>query len=106
MHYWQLTHMCILDTGRWITEEMWVLLYALHMLLIILYQPKWVVQGNQIYLNSTIVYILCLSFFSSPSALGFRYKELYKSSHPDRPESELTIALVALTATGVSISSY
>ncbi|KAF8176926.1 hypothetical protein BJ912DRAFT_1024284 [Pholiota molesta] len=63
--------------------------------------PKWIVRGNQIYLNSTIIYILRSTFFSSTGALGFRYKDLYKSSHPDRPESELPIPLVALAATGI-----
>jgi hypothetical protein len=83
-------------------REMYVFIYDIYRLLILVYKPKWVVQGNKIYLNSGIINILRSTFFSSPSAIGFRHKDLYRSSHPDRPEHELTIPLVALAATGVS----
>lgn len=66
------------------------------------HQPKWIVKGKKIYLNPGIINILRASFFSSPGALGFHFKDRYVSSHPDRPEHELPISLVALAATGVS----
>ena len=42
------------------------------------------------------------AFFNGPTAFGFKFKEYYVSSHPDRTEPELTMSIVALGATAVS----
>jgi uncharacterized protein DUF6532 len=55
----------------------------------------------QIYLNPGLIELIKNSFFNSPTAFGYKYRDCYVSSHPDRNEPELTISIVALGATAV-----
>jgi Domain of unknown function (DUF6532) len=57
----------------------------------------------QIYLNPGLIDLIKNSFFNSPTAFGYKYRDYYVSSHPDggRNEPELTISIVALGATAV-----
>jgi hypothetical protein len=57
--------------------------------------------GVQIYLNPGLIDLIKLAFFNGPTAFGFKYKEHYVSTHPDRKEPELTMSIVALGATAV-----
>ena len=71
------------------------------------FEPIWMTKGSatdvQIYLNPGLIDLIKNSFFSSPTAFGYKYKDRYVSSHPnpDRNEPELTISIVALGATAV-----
>lgn len=60
----------------------------------------------QIYLNSGLIDLIKDAFFTTSSAFGYKYKDLYVSSHPTQPEPELTIPLVALGATAVSFAFF
>ena len=61
------------------------------------FEPIWMTKGSatdvQIYLNPGLIDLIKNSFFSSPTAFGYKYK--------DRNEPELTISIVALGATAV-----
>ena len=59
-------------------------------------------NGVQIYLNPGLIDLIKTAFFNGPTAFGFKFKEYYVSSHPDRTEPELTMSIVALGATAVS----
>ena len=59
------------------------------------------VNEVQIYLNPGLIDLIKTAFFNGPTAFGFKFKEYYASSHPDRKESELTMSIVALGATAV-----
>ena len=59
-------------------------------------------NGVQIYLNPGLIDLIKISFFNGPTAFGYKFKEFYVSSHPDRKEPELTMSIVALGATAVS----
>ena len=50
----------------------------------------------QIYLNPGLIDLIKTSFFNSPTAFGYRYKDYYVSSHPDHKELELTMSIIAL----------
>jgi hypothetical protein len=73
--------------------------------LIFLFQPIWLTKSTandvQIYLNPGLVDLIKTAFFNSPTAFGFKHKQHYVSSHPDRKEPELTMSIVALGATAV-----
>ena len=56
----------------------------------------------QIYLNPGLIDLIKTAFFNGPTAFGFKYKDHFVSSHPDRKEPELTMSIVALGATAVS----
>ncbi|KJA23034.1 hypothetical protein HYPSUDRAFT_138140, partial [Hypholoma sublateritium FD-334 SS-4] len=64
-------------------------------------ETVWVVKGKEMYQNPAITCVLRSVYFGSFSALGYKFKEFYISSHPDESDPELTIPLVALAATGV-----
>ena len=53
------------------------------------------------YLNLAIINTLQAAYFSSPKAVGSRHLDDYKSSIPERNESEITASLVALASTAV-----
>ena len=57
----------------------------------------------QIYLNPGLIDLIKNSFFNSPTAFGYKYRECYVSSHSERNrnEPELMISIVALGATAV-----
>jgi hypothetical protein len=55
----------------------------------------------QIYLNPGLIDLIKSAFFNGPTAFGYKYKEHFVSSHPDRKEPELTMSIVALGATAV-----
>jgi hypothetical protein len=54
-----------------------------------------------IYLNPGLIDLIKMAFFNGPTAFGFKFREYYTSSHPDRKEPELTMSIVALGATAV-----
>jgi len=60
------------------------------------------VTDVQIYLNPGLIDLIKTAFFNGPTAFGYKFKEHYVTSHPDRKEAELTIPVVALGATAVS----
>lgn len=55
--------------------------------------------GVQIYLNPGLIDLIKASYFNGPTAFGYKFKDSYMSSHPDRKEPELTMSIVALGAT-------
>ncbi|PPR00388.1 hypothetical protein CVT26_009669 [Gymnopilus dilepis] len=65
----------------------------------------WLTKGSktdiQIFLSPALIDTIKEAFFATPTAFGFRFKDEYVSSHPTRPEPELTIPLVALGATAL-----
>ena len=62
------------------------------------------IDSNNPYHHSAIKAIICTLFFKGPTSLGNKYRKLFKSSHKDRPEPELPIAMVALAATMVCLT--
>ena len=70
------------------------------------FKPVWMVKNSvtniQIYLNPGLINLIKTSFFNGPTGFGYKFKEHYISLHPDHKEPELTIPIVALSATAVS----
>ena len=68
-------------------------------------EPMWLTKSSQtevqIYLNPGLIDSIKTAFFNGPTAFGYKYKEHFVSSHPDRKEPELTMSIVALGATAV-----
>jgi len=68
----------------------------------------WITEGKgadlQIYLNPAIIDCISKTFFSGPSAFGFKFRSCYVTSLPGttHTEPEITIPIVALGATAVS----
>ena len=60
----------------------------------------------QICLNPGLIDLIKTSFFNSPMAFGYKYRDCYMSSHPNRKEPELTMSIVALGATAVQYSFH
>ena len=52
----------------------------------------------QIYLNPGLINLIKNSFFNTPMAFGYKYRDYYMLSHlnPDHNEPELTISIIAL----------
>ena len=55
-----------------------------------------------IYLNPALIQVIRDAFFATPTSFGYKFKDQYVSSHASQPDPELTIPLVALSATAVS----
>ena len=68
------------------------------------FEPIWMTKGSatdvQIYLNPGLIDLIKNSFFSSPTAFGYKYRDYYVLSHlnPDHNEPELTISIITLGA--------
>ena len=81
------------------------LFYQRHAL-IIFFEPVWMVRNSvtdiQIYLNPGLIDLIKTAFFNGPTAFRYKFKKHYIMSHPDCKEPELTIPVVALSATAVS----
>ena len=72
------------------------------------FEPIWLMKSSatdvQIYLNPGLIDLIKSSFFNSPTAFGYKYRDCYVSMHPNRKEPELTMSIVALGATAVQYS--
>jgi len=69
-------------------------------------QPFWVTKKSSptavhVYLNPGLIQVIRDSFFATPTSFGYKFKAQYVSSHPSQPDPELTIPLVALSATAL-----
>lgn len=53
------------------------------------------------FLNNTIKLVIATEFFNNHLSLGNKHSDLFKSSHPDRPEPEIPDAMLALATTAV-----
>jgi len=60
------------------------------------------VSNVQIYLNPGLIDLIKTAFFNGPTAFRYKFKKHYVMLHPDHKEPELTIPMVALSATAVS----
>lgn len=95
--------------GQWANTNdgkvslLFILFYRI--LVTFLFEPLWLTKSSatevHIYLNPGLIDLIKTAFFNGPTAFGFKYKEHFVSSHPDRKEPELTMSLVALGATAV-----
>jgi hypothetical protein len=74
------------------------------------FEPIWLTKSTatevHIYLNPGLIDLIKIAFFNGPTAFGYKYKEHFVSSHPDRKEPELTMPIVALGATAVCCFLY
>ena len=107
----QCVHMYILSTGLWIKTAMYVLasffqymtwpfsLSLFGWLRTLLLTSRY--TSTQVSLTSWR-----LLFFNGSTGFGYKFKEYYVSLHPDLKELELTIPIVALSATAVSLTFY
>jgi Domain of unknown function (DUF6532) len=72
-------------------------------------KPIWLTKSSptnvQIYLNPGLIELTRDAFFATPTSFGYKFKDQYVSSHPSQPEPELTIPLLALSATAVKFTS-
>ncbi|KAF8156752.1 hypothetical protein B0H34DRAFT_658911, partial [Crassisporium funariophilum] len=66
-------------------------------------QPVWLTKSSatnvQIYLNPGLIQLIRDTYFATPTAFGYKFKDQYVSSHPSLPEPELPIPIIALGAT-------
>ena len=101
--------MFIQGSGRVIRMERFFFfkIYTTHAKSDYFLEPLWLTKSSgtdvQIYLNPGLIDLIKNSFFNNPTAFGYKYRDYYVSSHPDRKEPELTIPIVALSATVTAV---